>query len=132
MRSHDAKLVAEIVAYLLKEERANFDAIEWVSNPGNILLVDGQDAAIFHQERPGVVNGHYYFKSRGRQAITVGKRLLGECFSLGVQTVMGTTPLVHLGARWMTRQLGLKSHGIVHTSNGPHELFIMHYSEYSL
>lgn len=130
MRTFNAKLVAEAVAFFLKEEREDFDAIEWVSNHANIALSKGGDLAVFEHETPGVVTGHYYFVSRGRSAINVGRDFLGEVFDEGVQVIRGLTPLTNLGARWMSRHLGFTSHGIVMVLNDPHELFIMHRTEY--
>lgn len=131
MRTFNAKLVAEAVAFFLKKENGGFDPIEWVANPANICLVKGGDLAVFEHERPGVVTGHYYFVSRGRSAINIGHDFLDEVFDSGVEVVRGLTPLENLGARWMSRHLGFTSHGVVRSSRtGPHELFIMHRTEH--
>lgn len=133
MRSFNAKHVAEAVAFFLSGERDDFDAIEWISNHENIALVnDNNDMAVFEHETPKVVTGHYYFRSRGRQAVNAGKEFLNELFVVSdTQLIRGLSPLTNLGARWMNRQLGFTSHGVVHTTTGPHELVMLHRKDHN-
>lgn len=131
MRTFDARLVSEAVSFFRKTE-LDFDPIDWVSNPANIALGNGQDMALFEHETPRVVTGHYFFQSRGRQALEQGRLFLDEVFSpcYNVEVIRGLTPLQHLGARWMNRQLGFTSHGVVQSTIGPHELVILTRKEY--
>lgn len=131
MRTYDINLVANAITSL-SQVSVDFDPQEWINDSRNIALVVNDDIALFHYEKPGVVNGHYYFKSRGRSALTAGQRFLEEIWkdSYGIQTILGLTPLGNLGARWMSRQLGFTSHGVVSTTIGPHEIFIMHRAEH--
>lgn len=132
MRTYDADIVSKAVAFFRKTE-ADFDPVEWISNHANIALRnDTGDMAVFEHETPGVVTGHYWFESRGRKAIDAGKSFLDELFNpeYNVQLVRGLTPITNLGARWMSRRLGFTSHGVVNTTIGPHEIFIMHRTEY--
>jgi hypothetical protein len=131
MRVYDTKLVAEAVAFFLKGEPRDFDAIDWVANHHNIILQEGKDLALFECQKPGIVAGHYYFQSRGRQAINVGRKFLNEVFDEGVQLIQGMTPLTNLGARWMSRQLGFTSHGVMYVQNTPYEFFTKHRSEHN-
>ncbi len=132
MRSFDANLVSQAVATFEYPEEG-FDPVDWVGQDTNVVLTntDG-DIALFRHEKVGVVNGHYCFKSRGKKAVTVGKNFLAEIFDpcYNIQVVMGLTPIENLGARWMSRQLGFTSHGVVNTTIGPHELFILHRTSY--
>lgn len=133
MRSYDSGLLKEPLDLFLGDNAKEVDPVEWISNKANVLLINNKgDVAIFEHETPGVVTGHYYFTSRGRAAINVGKQFIQEVFDEGVQLIRGLTPLTNLGARWMSRRLGFTSHGVVQTLSGPHELFIMHKSDYKL
>lgn len=99
---------------------------EWIDNPLNIALInDNQDISLFEFEAPGVVSGHYFFWSRGKIAVKAAKEFLNEIFTYDIKVVRGITPITNLGARWVNRQLGLKSYGIVQTTVGPCEIIIL-------
>jgi hypothetical protein len=105
------------------------DCEEWVSNPNNVMLRDGHDASastgIFAYEYPGLYTGHYFFRVRGREAIDLAKRMLGEMFeNYGAKAIRGLTKTDNRPALWITRQLGFKSCGLIVTKNGEHELFV--------
>lgn len=133
MRTYDATLVAPAIKHFLRSEE-KVDTIEWLSNPDNIVLVnDVGDMALFEKGIKHVYSGHYYFKSRGRKAISSGLELLDEllnsCYNINVLT--GLVPLEHLGARWITRKLGFTSHGVVHLNDKHYELFILTKKEFT-
>lgn len=111
----------------LREEFPGVDTEEWVSNKDNIALTDGSgNYSMFEKGSDGVYTGHYFFESRGRQALRVAREMLDFAFNeCGLNIIRGITPLTHLGARWLSRQLGFKSYGIIQPGNGPCELFIL-------
>ena len=80
-----------------------------------------------------IYSGHYYFKSRGRQAITAGKGFLDELFNTcyNIDVVMGMVPIGHKAARWMSRQLGFTSHGVEELRDKHYELFILTKKEFN-
>lgn len=128
MRTLDPQLIKQAVSFFLKDDIDQFDPVEWVANHSNIALVnDRDDLAVFEgASRPGIVTGHYYFQSRGRQAVHSGREFLVELFrDYPVELCRGLTPLTNLGARWMSRHLGFTSHGVLSTPKGPHELFML-------
>jgi hypothetical protein len=126
MRTFDASVVERVARSLTKRPEAPFDPIAWIAHQPNIALInDNGDVALFEGENRPLVTGHYHFNSRGRQAINAGKSFLDEVFSLNVRVIRGLTPLTNLGARWMSRQLGFTSHGVINTDTGPHELFML-------
>jgi hypothetical protein len=131
-RTYDVNLVTEAVTFLLKHNEVDVEA--WLSNPDNIALVnDDGDMALFERGVKHIYTGHYYFKSRGRKAITVGKdfldNLFNTCYNISILT--GLVPLTHLSARWMTRQLGFTSHGVIHIDNKHYEMFIITKKEFN-
>lgn len=132
MRTWDAVKVAQAVKHFLKSED-KVDPIEWLSNPDNIVLInDKDDLALFEKGVRHIYTGHYYFKSRGREAIKSGQEFLDEffnsCYNINVLT--GLVPLEHLGARWLTRKLGFTSHGVVQIDKY-YELFIITKKEFN-
>jgi len=99
---------------------------EWVDQPTNIVLVnDCGDLALF--EKRGTWQGHYFFKSRGRLAITAGLNFLDEIFNpcYNISVLTGLTPLTNLKARWLSRKLGFQSQGVITIDDQPFELFMM-------
>ncbi len=127
-RTYDANLVAPAIKHFLNSEDL-VDPIDWLSNPDNIVLINERgDMALFEKGVKHIYSGHYFFKSRGRAAITAGREFLDELFNTcyNIHVLTGLVPITHLGARWLTRQLGFTSHGVVdYIDNKHYELFIL-------
>lgn len=104
---------------------------DWASDLFNVALKnDNDDVAMFEYVKEGLYTGHYFFNSRGKMALQEAKKLLDEIFSYPeVEVIQGFTPLTKLGARWMSRQIGFASHGVI-LLNEPCEYFILTRSEY--
>lgn len=101
---------------------------EWIKNPDNVALInENKDVSLFQQMLPGVMFGHYFYHSRGREALKTALAMRDEIFSgpYNVQVVQGLTPLQKLGARWLNRKLGFKSYGVIDTVAGPCEVVIL-------
>lgn len=113
---------------------SGFNPEEWLADTRNVALInDLGDISLFQRLTPSVVIGHYFFLSRGRAAINAAQEMLKEVFTgpYGVEAVEGLSPLQKLGARWLNRKLGFKSHGVVDTVAGPCEIVIMTKNEWS-
>jgi|SRR6185312_627505 len=105
-----------------------FDPKWWLEQPGNIALInDVNDVSLFQRILPEVVIGHYFYHSRGRNAIDTATDMLHEIFTgdYNVEVIEGLTLLEKLGARWLSKKLGFKSYGIVQTTAGPCEMVMM-------
>lgn len=130
MRTFDSDLVAKEVLHW-KGPLEGFDPVQWLQDQKNIALLRAEDLALFQYELPGIYIGHYFFNSRGKGALVSGSRLLAEIFSYKeVEAVKGYTPLTNLGARWISRQLGFKSGGVIKLEDEYIELFILTKKEY--
>lgn len=122
VRTYDTQTIAQAVADY-SSQVSGFDPEAWVQDDQNIALVnDNGDVALFERQwrAPTTVAGHYFFKSRGKIAREVAKDFLWEIF-LGpyqVEIIAGLTPVEHLGALWMNKQLGFKQHGEIETPSG--------------
>lgn len=133
MRVYDANLIAPAIKLFLKSEFL-VDPIEWVSNPANIVLQnDRGDLALFEPGIKHIYTGHYYFKSRGRAALTAGQEFLDELFNTcyNIRVITGMVPQEHLSAKWMSRRLGFMSHGDMELNNQHYELFILTKEEFN-
>jgi hypothetical protein len=105
------------------DEIEGFSPEEWLANEKNIALInDNDDVALFEHQADlfDTVCGHYFFFSRGKDAIKAAQEFLKEAFTQTyIETITGLTPLDNKGALWMNRRLGFKEHGDVTTVVGP-------------
>lgn len=134
MRIWDAVKIDKAISHFLKIDK--IDAIEWLSDPANIVLEnDREDLAIFEYGFPNhkVYSGHYYFKSRGRQAIDAAHDFLDELFNscYNISVLTGLVPVEHPAARWLTRKVGFKSYGFEEINDKQYELFILTKKEFN-
>jgi hypothetical protein len=131
-RIYDIDKVQTAINSLLDSEGT--DATEWLSNPTNIALEnENGDIALFEIGFKDIYTGHYYFKSRGRKAIEAARGFLDEVFNscYNIDVILGLTPITNLPARWLSRQVGFKSHGIVEGPKRHYEMFIMTKREFN-
>lgn len=103
----------------------SFVCSEWLDDENNVMLSDGKNIALFEATKvKSVALGHYFFSSRGKQALEKGKQFIDFLFDNSRFTIIqGLTPVFNKPARWMSRQLGFQSIAIINTPNGECELF---------
>lgn len=108
----------------------DLDVDEWTADPRSLTLEapDGS-LALFEWVSPGLYDGHYFFKARGKEAFDLANEVLDELPSYGVKVVRGFTPVEHKAALWMSRRLGFREMGEVPTDIGPCVLFVMNLDE---
>jgi hypothetical protein len=125
MRTYSAELIAPAVDSFLGVGH-NVDVQDWLDNKETIALVnENGDLALF--EKHGTWQGHYFFKSRGKKAVTAAKKFLDEVFNpcYNISVLTGLTPIHNLGARWLSRKIGFTSQGVMTIDNQPFEFFIL-------
>lgn len=131
-RGHDlADLLETMEPYL---PILGFNPEEWLSNPLNVALTDGQgNYSLYERQMKGIVAGHYFMKARGRDALRIAKEMLHEIFTgpYDVQAIQGYTPIHHKGALWMNRQLRFTEYGDIETEAGTMRLVILTKKEWS-
>lgn len=132
-RIYNTKLIGETIHTLLGHDDVDYE--EWVSDPQNIALINDQgDISIFEIGVKGIYSGHYCFKSKGREAIKSARGFLDTLFNTcyNIDVLMGLTPVDNRPARWISRQIGFKSMGIV---EGPedksYEMFVLTKREFN-
>lgn len=123
LRTYDIVKVKQATSQYA-EEIEGFDPEEWLANEMNIALINKNDDIALFEHQVNLTNtvcGHYFFFSRGKEAVKAAKDFLKEIFSddYYVETITGLTPVEHKGALWMNRKLGFKDHGQVDTIIGP-------------
>lgn len=123
-RSTDPEAVANAIRYYIEP---NFSVEDWCSQEENVALTDGKgNFCLFEYDEAGRYYGHYFHKVRGKEARDLTKEIISYFFlNYPAEAIQGLTPIELRAARWMARQVGLKSFGIINTENGPAELFIL-------
>lgn len=117
MRTFDHFLITKAVSQYA-DEIVDFDPRVWTEDQSNVALTnDNEDIALFQRQElnPIAVFGHYFFWSRGKEAVKAAKDFLREVFTqdYGIEVIMGLTPVTHKGALWLNKQLGFTNLEIV-------------------
>jgi hypothetical protein len=115
-------LVGDYPAYF-----ANVNLVEWLDDTRNIAIVEGENVALFDYKSPGTYWGHYFYNTaRGREAVKLSGLILKYVLTkYPIKTILGLTPEDNKPARWLSRQIGMNSLGLVETINGQCELFFL-------
>lgn len=128
-RTVNDKLVGETISLFPKYVQNTFQTSSWLKDTENIALVNGEgDVALFEKTNDGRYEGHYFFPtSRGRDAITVGKKMLRylQHYHKEIKVITGLVPDENKPTKWVTRKLGFTSLGSQMTLNGECELFFL-------
>lgn len=123
-RSYDASRMEKALDLVDNPSNKELDYAAWVANPNNVMLIEGDDVGIGTFEYPGAYTIHWFFQSRGRAALNQAKAMLAMFFeTVDCKLARGLTPVDLRGARWLARQIGMTSQGILDFDTGPHELF---------
>lgn len=132
MRTYNKAKIAEAINEFLEDTPVT--AEEWLSDPTNIALEnEAGDLALFEIGHHNIYSGHYYFKSRGREAIKAAHGFLDEIFNscYNIDVILGLTPITNRPARWLSRQVGFKSYGVVEGPKRHYEMFIITKKEFN-
>lgn len=114
----DLLSVADIETVLAKED--------------NLMLVSGSNVGLAIYDGPGIYTVHWYYDVRGREAIDLGKAMIGMMFDHhGAKLLRGLIKTRLKASAWACRQLGFKSYGtIMFPENDENEFFCMTKLEY--
>lgn len=103
----------------------SFDVEEWFSKTENYAYKEGDNVAFGEYKNPGVYWVHFCFDTaKGRDAINLTRRMFKQ-LSEDTPLKMGIG-LIHIDnrkAKWLIRQVGFQSLGLVDTENGICEMF---------
>lgn len=109
-----------------RNDMAGFDPETWLDGENIALGNDNGDLCLLEKSADKIYTGHYFFKVRGKEAIALAKDLLKYIFTeTDAEVIRGLTPLRKVGARYVSRQIGMKSYGIIKTIVDPCEIFII-------
>lgn len=131
-RSFDPELMHKALAMCPPEMQDNaITEDNWINNHDNVMLEEEGDVGLATFEYPGVYTCHWMFNRRGREALTLARRMCDVMFQeYEAKVLRGLTRTDLKAARWAARQLGMTSYGINNHKEGEHELFIMTKDEF--
>lgn len=130
-RSYDADAFRKGASLYPEGFEDDFDYEGWLADRNNIMYVCGDNVGLATYEYPGVYNAHWFFTVRGRGAIALAREMYDQLFNHdGAEMVRGLTPVHLRGARWLAKQLGFISLGIV-DDDDPHELMCLSKADFN-
>jgi hypothetical protein len=128
-RSYDA---GKLNAFARMSDRnRSFNASTWLANPLNYMVVSGENVGLATFEYSGVYSVHWFFTARGKEAKKLAIDMIDFLFeTTGAKLFRGLTPTEYKAARYMARQVGMKSYGFVETEDGEYEILCMTRSDF--
>ena len=102
-----------------------FDVEDWFTNPENYAYKEGDNVAFGEYKGPGVYWVHFCFDTaKGRDAIELTKQMFKQlCNDTPLKIGIGFIHISNRKAKWLIRQVGFKSLGLIETENGLCEMF---------
>lgn len=98
----------------------------WLEVPGNLAYTIGEDLGLATFDYPGLYAVHWFFKSKGLEAVKVCLTMLDKVFGEhGAQAVRGVTPIDNKPARRLAKYVGCETISIEEYPDGLYEIMIL-------
>lgn len=107
----------------MSDAETEIDPAAWLLEPRNIILIEGDNVALFLWRWVGIYEGHVLFRCRGKEALALGREMLDLMFDAGAGMILALANYRLPEAAWFLRRLGFTSRGLVQTVEGPSEMF---------
>jgi hypothetical protein len=107
------------------------DVHRWLADPRNIVLMEGDNAALFLWRWIGIYEAHVLFTKRGKLALDLGSYMLGLMFKSGAGMILSVISEKLPQASWFARQLGFTCRGEIDTIQGLSEMYQLEASEWA-
>lgn len=128
IRSYDPEIMRKATEGIVDKD---FDFPSWTANEKNVMWDEDGSIGLATYEYPGVYSLHWFYRIRGRAAMDLARRMVDDLFTnYDAHSVRGLTPVKNRAARLAARWLGMKSYGVIMTTDGEHELFCMTKKEF--
>lgn len=100
--------------------------MDWVRDPRNIPIVEGDDVILFDFESQGIYQIHVLLESRGRHALDFIRQAFDRMFEdHGTEIIFGLVPDFRRDVKIMARWVGMKHTGKRATDCGPCEVYVL-------
>jgi hypothetical protein len=101
------------------------DVHRWLADPRNIVLMEGDNAALFLWRWIGIYEAHVLFTKRGKLALDLGSFMLGMMFKSGAGMILSVVSDTLPQAGWFARRLGFRCRGEIETIEGLSKMYQM-------
>lgn len=108
-----AELAAIMATNCPPELLCDFDAAEWLADPANFALRDGDDLGLAEAEGdwPGPLTVYLFCTSRGKEAVEAGRAMIEQCFAFGATRLIAEIQVGRRHAILFSRKLGFRHIG---------------------
>lgn len=116
--------VAAINGWVKRDSGQDTDFSEFLSNPMNVALIEGEGGALFVWRGPGIYEVHVFFEQRGREVLKLSHAMLAIMRERGARMFWAAVPVESRKVIMFTRLMGWKSHGTARFPHGLCEIFV--------
>jgi hypothetical protein len=99
------------------------DPERWLADPRNIILIEGENVALFLWRWIGIYEAHVLFTKRGKLAVDLGALWLDAMFKCGAAMILAVVSKERRQASWFARKLGFQFRGEIETIEGLSEMY---------
>ncbi len=117
----DAEQVNE---WVRRDNGEDADFTEFLSNPLNVCLLEGEGGALFAWRGPDIYEVHVFFEQRGREVLDLSHRMLAWMRERGATMFWAAVPVESRKVLMFTRLMGWKSKGVLEFPHGYCEVFV--------
>lgn len=124
MRRATLEDVEQINGWVERDSGVKPDFTEFVSNPLNAGLIEGEGGALFVWRGPGIYEVHVFFEQRGKEVILLSRQMLSWMReNMGAWLFWAAVPNESRHVIMFTRLMGWKPWGFVDLPQGRCQLF---------
>ena len=116
--------VDKINEWVWRDSGSKADFYEFILNPQNIALIEGEGGALFVWRGPGIYEVHVFFEQRGRDVIRLSHKMLERMRERGAEMFWAAVPVKARHVIMFTRLMGWKSQGLADFPHGRCEIFV--------
>lgn len=116
--------VEKVNGWIERDSGREVDFTEFLSNPMNACLIEGEGGALFVWRGPGIFEAHVFFEQRGREVLELSHRMLDYMRrEFGAKLFWAAVPVESRHVIMFTRLMGWKSQGKANFPHGLCEIF---------
>lgn len=102
------------------------DNATWLANHDNLMYVEGENVGLATFDYPGMYTLHWFYKSRGKEALKVCKRMIEKLIAeQDVKVLRGVIHMDNKPSRFLAKRMGFQRVSIEEFLDGPNELIYM-------
>jgi hypothetical protein len=116
--------VSDVNRWIERDSGREVDFTDFLSNPMNACLIEGDGGALFVWRAPGIYEVHVFFEQRGREVIEISRRMLDYMRNeFEARWFWAAVPTQSRHVIMFTRLMGWKSQGKAFFPHGLCEVF---------